>query len=571
MLHIKFHIFGVPDGFNLLSGTTDEILYYQLFYDTTKKGCELRVNRQANGSTVYSYSVYNLVSCKGRAGAFLGMSVVFTNGEYCNNIEGMAELFSGVYNEVVLKDGVLLTKSANDVVRFCVSKFSEQADECDKIGQILVNNIENELASSIVKYNNSFSNGKEGRVRILPLSCLNEQFIAVLKDYSWISLSSEYIQKETLTKKTKPVHGRTVQEEDYNDELLAPDYIKDLSGKIVPFKDFIINVLKGLENIEELKKKIDETNKYLDTLEKFVIRQPSLKQLKNEYFSIYQDLINLSRTMIEDVIINNNSNNGFKKIIGFVISHAVYFLMGVLSVAVVVSFVLIINDKDEKTEESTELANSLNFDKDIFNKALRDKRFQDAYKQITLINNENSKKYYLDRVSNKYSLFFNDTVEKIKKDTNKLSLLKDGVKASALYNREIEQHLKIIDNYINYIRNNKNTPETGDEKVTDNENVEQKKKNPVPDKANVAKTENKTSVVYKANDKYAKYGNPLGNIIECKINDYFIIEGTNSFQSTGNGLQVAKSGEYLRIHPTAAGKIQLTINEKVKITFNVKR
>ena len=142
----KFYIYGVPDGFNMLSGTPEEILYYQLFYDTSKKGREMRINRKSNGETVYSYLIYNLVACKGREGAFLGMSIAFNGNEYCNNPVALKELFEGVYNEVILKaddnDKIISAlDGGNAVGRFCITKFDERQEMCEKIGRIIINNV----------------------------------------------------------------------------------------------------------------------------------------------------------------------------------------------------------------------------------------------------------------------------------------------------------------------------------------------------------------------------------------------------------------------------------------------
>ena len=192
----KFYIYGVPDGFNMLSGTPDEILYYQLFYDTSKKGREMRINRKANGEIVYSYLIYNLVACKGREGAFLGMSITFSGNEYCNNPVALKELFEGVYNEVILKaddkDKIIAAiDGGNAVGRFCITKFEERQEMCEKIGRIIINNVVGELASSIRTIDTSFDNSKEGRILTLPLDADNNSVSQALHSYTWVSLSSE--------------------------------------------------------------------------------------------------------------------------------------------------------------------------------------------------------------------------------------------------------------------------------------------------------------------------------------------------------------------------------------------
>ena len=55
MRDMKFHIFGVPNGFNLYQGNAEDDKYFQLFYDGSKEDSKLTINRKENGDISYNY------------------------------------------------------------------------------------------------------------------------------------------------------------------------------------------------------------------------------------------------------------------------------------------------------------------------------------------------------------------------------------------------------------------------------------------------------------------------------------------------------------------------------------
>lgn len=550
----KFYIFGVPDGFNILSGTQEDTLYYQLFYDTGKKGVEMRINRKPNGDTVYSYLIYNLVSSKGREGAFFGMSLVFTDNEYCNNPAKMKELFDAVYKEVILKaddkDKIITQiECGNAVGRFCISKFDERRDMCDKIGRIVIKNVKDVMPNTIGKIDGSFDNSKEGRVVTLPIDSDGVKIVQALHSYLWVSLSSECKPKPDNNK--KPVFV----------ELLDIHYIKELEKKENEYKDFIIKGYEDKLSIDAVSAKIDEINGYLDTIDKYIGRQPELKTVSDEYSSIYSKLDNL-RKKLQDSLLPPPPEPGssvlqwIKENISKVIAGAAVLII-VISGAIYLPTIDSGEDgekevpKGKEVQEEGKKEEKKQFSEENFNDLLSNHKFDVAYSMLENVEDEEIKIYKKRELSNSYKTWFNGEFEKCKKDKQKLENLKNMI-AKYTFIENINEDIENIDEEINHL------------------NASHKEK---PANNN----ENKSPVVriYTASDQTNMFtkGEILtvtNNTIVCRRNDCFIVEEATSIKSSDNDkLQVVKRNDGChQLKAAAIGTFTLTINQ-IRYTFNV--
>ena len=103
MNNIRFHIFGVPDGFDIYQEVIDmeNKSYYQCFYDESiKDQTRLAINRKPNGDVSYTYLKYHLYSNGNRPNAFIGLSVVFSNGYYAD-VSSLYNLLEQTYNSLL--------------------------------------------------------------------------------------------------------------------------------------------------------------------------------------------------------------------------------------------------------------------------------------------------------------------------------------------------------------------------------------------------------------------------------------------------------------------------------------
>lgn len=590
----KFYIYGVPDGFNMLSGTPEEILYYQLFYDTSKKGREMRINRKANGETVYSYLIYNLVACKGREGAFLGMSIAFNGNEYCNNPVALKELFEGVYNEVILKADdknkiIAAIDGGNAVGRFCITKFEERQEMCERIGRIIINNVVGELASFIRTIDTSFDNSKEGRILTLPLDADNISVSQALRSYTWVSLSSEC---KTIPLPQDDYHrsfGRKPIPVTDSQDLLSVHFINDLTKKVGYYKDFIIQGLKGLVSLPELSTKREEINHHLDTIEEYVGRQPELTKLKEDYMSIYKELVDL-KPQQQNVQIHlgqqpfpaNDDKDGIMKLIRPYLSKIIVALCAIFVIVIII--ILWPSDNSESNppdandvEETTEVRDnetddiSTTFNEEEFQNLLKGADYQAAWSMLQKEEDEEKRKNLELTLQNSYREWFNNERNKRQNDLQGLIELKEKIVAYADFNKDNNWHNNLLDADINPLkveqqeRIAQQQRELQERLAREREQQERAREKDPADK----KSRGSVIKIFKANGSYQK-GEQIsasGNVIKCKRNAYFVVEGA-TLTSKDNDIEAVPKDGRIQIRVPNVGKFKVKLNQ-VEYTFQV--
>lgn len=599
----KFYIYGVPDGFNMLSGTPEEILYYQLFYDTSKKGKEMRINRKANGETVYSYLIYNLVSCKGREGAFLGMSIVFSGNEYCNDPAALIELFEGIYNEVILKADdkgkiVIPIDGGNAIGRFCIPKFDERQDMCEKIGRIIVNNIIGELDKKIAIIDNSFDSSKEGRILTLPINADNKSIIQAFRSYTWVSISTEY-KPTPVTPPSKDTHQtakHTTTSIVPSEDLLSVHFTKELKNKVSSYKDFIISGLKGLATLSEITKKREEINHYLDTLEEYVGRQPELTDLKKDYISIYQDIIDLKPQRQADVLQHKPqlsppsdkdkkddwlmaflSEISMRKVIGAAVAIFAIVLIIKLWPSSEGQEVIYNNPDQEKAIEEPEHGTddaSETFDEKVFNSLLDGADYKEAWSMIQNVQDDDKQQSLKLELQNSYRKWFNEELDKRQKDLQGLLNLKDKIAIYADFNIDNDRHNMLLDEDIASLKKLIAQQEERErqERIEKQKKEQQKRLNSGDengDSGNRGVAKPGVIKIYQADANYTKGAaiSASGNVIICKRKDCFVIEGA-TLSSKDSGIEAQPTGGIIRIRAANTGKYKVKLNQ-IEYTFNV--
>lgn len=579
MSNLRFYIFGVPDGFDILSGTPEDIQYYQLFYDTSKKGREMRINRKPNGETVYSYLIYNLVSSKGREGAFLGMSLTFTGNEYCNNPAKLKELFYGVYEEVILKADdkdkiVMPLDGGNAVGRFCLSKFNDRKDFCDKVGRIIVNNVVGELANSITKIDGSFDNSKEGRVVTLPMNADAVSIVNALHVYMWVALSSECKPTQTDPHK-KPIYV----------ELLDRHYISELANKEVTYKDFVIDGHEGKVSVDDVNRKISEVSSSLDTIEKYIGHQPELRKISEEYSDIYRRLDGLRKKMMNE---SNDSGSGEKplpdqqkslltKITQWMQDNSKK-VAGVIVVIFAIVLVVAFWPKDEesggggnnpivaggKGKELTDTVEISKFDKTEFSNLLIANEFKGAWEMAQREEQPNTKKKYETDVTLAFDQMVNDELTNRKSNEKQLIELKDIIRSYIVkvdYNNQNDEAIANWNKWLNtrYVDYNNQI----DEAIA---NLNKTPKEGSPRKAKVE--------IWVADDNYNKQSlvdAGKNNTIQCNQNSQFVILNADGYEYANNLEATKKDRNTIRIRATNTGTGSIKLKDGTTFTFNIKR
>lgn len=549
MSNIKFYIYGVPDGFNMLSGTHDEILYYQLFYDTSKKGTEMRINRKANGETIYSYLKYNLVSCKGREGSFLGMSVAFHDFEYCDNPEKLKELFEAVYNNVILKADdndkiVAKVDGGNAVGRFCMSKFAERQTMCEKVGRIVIQNVVGELKKYIKRWNESGESIKVGCLLELPFDSDSSKIIQALRSYSWVSVSTGYIIDPSGTPKP-------------DNEKLAVHYINGIAGKVTAYKDFIIQGLKGLVSPIEISEKREEVNSLLDTIEKYAGKQPELLPLREQYIAIYKEIVNLPGTGAgagTDPTPKAKPKPSPQKP-PLRIGH-----IAMACCAVVVMVCLFLLRPQGETPTYTDSSDSVpsetrhEFDLTTFHALLDTADYNTAFAMVSKEKTDTAG--YKDQILRSYDNWFAENYDKAKYNIDNLNSLQQKVVNYNDFGQDKDGNKRRISERINELtpKDNGRKGSTGNQSNTDH----------IPTVPEVK--------IYYANIDYQYNEENLikGNIIMVKNGDHLVITGAEKLPKHTKYLEFVQREGRITVKVKGVGSDSVTLND-TKYTFNITR
>ncbi len=316
MNKIRFYIFGIPDGFDIYQEALDADIksYYQCFYDESiKENTRLAIHRKSNGEVSYTFLKYHLFSSGNRSNAFIGLSVVFSNGYY-SDVSSLYNLLEYAYNEILQK-GILLQITADgNSAKFIPSKFSAEAQEVKRIESFIINTLNSkDYSIEFSAFDSSFEAGKQNAILKIPFQVyddeikekgLNQLVVDRLKKYSWLSLSPDYIKKDTPT--PGPITSVPTDLDEELDPITKAHYINSFEGYqgdvLAAFKQLVdkadneliqkvnrldkevkgillllIEYSKKQNDLHDLLKKYSELAETLDTL-KSQLYQKTLKQ-----------------------------------------------------------------------------------------------------------------------------------------------------------------------------------------------------------------------------------------------------------------------------------------------------
>lgn len=313
MNNIRFHIFGVPDGFDIYQEVIDmeNKSYYQCFYDESiKEQTRLAINRKPNGDVSYTYLRYHLYSNGNRPNAFLGLSVVFSNGYYAD-ISSLYNLLEQAYNSILQK-GKLLNSIANgSSARFAVNKFSDESLEIKRIESVVIGTLfTKEYFAEFVPFDSSFETGKQNAILKVPFQIYDNEIlekeanllvVEKLKKFSWLSLSPDYIRKEEPILPGKVPSIKHVELDEELDPVTKAQYInsfENYQSQVLAAFEKLVN--KTDENLTTNVKELDSIVKgILVSLREYGKKQNELKDLLDKYSGLADKLDTLSDKLYE--------------------------------------------------------------------------------------------------------------------------------------------------------------------------------------------------------------------------------------------------------------------------------
>ncbi|GEM_PF-6929454 len=291
----NFYIFGVPDGFDMLGGTSAEISYFQKFYNGSKENTKFSIHRDVKGNITYSFLKYNLSSGKSRTGSFFGMSLVF-QGVYVDNPLRLYALFEWVYDNYVVvgekenKGFIIPIKGGEDIqARYDIIRFAEKGDYIKhNIESVLLANISKEFASHIHAVDSSFKSSSSILVAQEPMkSARDEKLLADLCHYNRVAVSPDWQPRRGTTTDVNSTSEAAI--------TLAPEAIISLLDDTKRYQSYLIDSLNDIAaaDVEKADRVYREVTSRLNEVKSTPSTDVRVSQIIKDYSALSEQLFNL--------------------------------------------------------------------------------------------------------------------------------------------------------------------------------------------------------------------------------------------------------------------------------------
>lgn len=278
-----FHIFGVPDGFDILNGTPDIIPYFRRYYNGSEENTKYSIHRDSNGNITYAYLKYNLSSYQSRTGSFFGMSLTFSN-EYCTDPMKLYRLFDFVYADKVLgsnaEKGLLKKIEVESKIqaRYLIPNFGSAKDYIQQeIKFVLQNNITKSFANSFRPIGVLFKNDQSHLVAQIPFAdANNEKILSLLHTYNRIAISPDWKSEPNEDGSTTPPEPKIV---------IAPETIQLYEENVKKYQSYLIEGFANVKaaNINDARQVQAKIESVLKDLQSGTSTDQRLPQLINDY------------------------------------------------------------------------------------------------------------------------------------------------------------------------------------------------------------------------------------------------------------------------------------------------
>lgn len=275
-----FHIFGVPDGFDILNGTPDITPYFQRYYNGSEENTKFSIHRDGKGNITYAYLKYNLSSYQSRTGSFFGMSLSFSN-EYCIDPMTLYELFDFVYANKVLgssaEKGLLQKIEVESKIqaRYLIPNFGSAKEYIQQeIEFVLLNNITKLFANSFQPIGVLFKNDQSHLTAQIPFAdANNEKILSLLHTYNRIAISPDWEPDGSTIPSPEPKI------------VIAPETVKLYDEYVKNYQSYLIESLANVKaaNINDARQGQAEIESVLKNLQSGTSTDQRLPQLITDY------------------------------------------------------------------------------------------------------------------------------------------------------------------------------------------------------------------------------------------------------------------------------------------------
>lgn len=391
-----FHIFGVPDGFDILNGTPDITPYFQRYYNGSEENTKFSIHRDSNGNITYAYLKYNLSSYQSRTGSFFGMSLSFSN-EYCTDPVKLYELLDFVYVNKVLgssaEKGLLQKIEVESKIqaRYLIPNFGSAKDYIQQeIEFVLLNNLTKLFSNSFQPIGVLFKNDQSHLTAQIPFAdANNEKILSLLQVYNRIAISPDW--------EPEPGGSTTSPEPKI---VIAPETIKLYDEYVKNYQSYLIESLANVKaaNINDARQGKAEIESVLKNLQSGTSTDQRLPQLITDYKALSGQFAELIQKIADE---QNRRPTPPPRKPGSSTKHPIpwwkQYLPYISGVAVLVIFVVVLSNIFDK--EDTRMTNPFqtvtlptNY-MDLAREALYKEDFEGALKQLK--NEDNYRQYDL--------------------------------------------------------------------------------------------------------------------------------------------------------------------------------
>lgn len=191
MASIDLCVYGTPHGFDSHGVPPSLGKYCEDFYRTNRRGKMLMANRRPDGTTVYSFLVYDLVEVALRPHSFFGTSFTLRGNQYIPDLKRLYAIFDTSFDELV-QGGHLLAPVAGKL-KYTVEKFSAASDILNHyLGALLakIGDIDTEY------FDGSFVPNVSGQIALLNIGTPTAAMTDAFRKTQWVAVSPQFKQAE---------------------------------------------------------------------------------------------------------------------------------------------------------------------------------------------------------------------------------------------------------------------------------------------------------------------------------------------------------------------------------------
>lgn len=184
MASLDLCVYGTPHGFDSYEAPPAMGEYYEQFYRTNRRGRMLMANRRNDGSTIYSFLVYDLIENDLRQHAFFGTSFTIGDKQYIPDLHSLYTLFNSIFDKR-LANGRLFV-AASGKLRYIVGKFNTVEEVVsDYLAEILsgLANFETEY------YTADFLSNNSGQIALKNIDTPTNILTDTFKKCQWLAVS----------------------------------------------------------------------------------------------------------------------------------------------------------------------------------------------------------------------------------------------------------------------------------------------------------------------------------------------------------------------------------------------